>query len=177
MLVANLAALTFSHASTAAAWFFQDRRTVGWDPLSLWQPDGMGRESRRYHSVHHVRLVDRCHDRSLPWRLAQPASSLAHLLRQSPAHCAMARLTKPSKSPSATRRAIWPRSSPPACMEFRAHQDSGEIPGETIEASKRALERTEAIVHAELKRGLGRTGHHRFRPPRSSDCLERWSAF
>src|SRR5216683_1355237 len=27
--------------------------------------------------------------------------------------------------------------------------------GETIEASKRALERTEAIVHAELKRGLG----------------------
>src|SRR5207248_3688841 len=27
-------------------------------------------------------------------------------------------------------------------MEFRAHQESGEIPGETIEASKRALERT-----------------------------------
>src|SRR5580704_269494 len=41
-------------------------------------------------------------------------------------------------------------------MEFKAHQDSpGAIPGETIEASKRALERTEAIVHAELKRGLG----------------------
>src|SRR3989441_12758135 len=40
-------------------------------------------------------------------------------------------------------------------MEFRAHQESGEIPGETIEASKRALERAEAIVHAELKRGLG----------------------
>jgi biopolymer transport protein ExbB len=40
-------------------------------------------------------------------------------------------------------------------MEFRAHQDSADIPGETIEASKRALERTEAIVHAELKRGLG----------------------
>src|SRR5262249_1581287 len=35
------------------------------------------------------------------------------------------------------------------------HQDSSDIPGETIEASKRALERTEAIVHAELKRGLG----------------------
>ena len=40
-------------------------------------------------------------------------------------------------------------------QEFRAHQDSCEIPGEIIEASKRALERTEAIVHAELKRGLG----------------------
>jgi biopolymer transport protein ExbB len=40
-------------------------------------------------------------------------------------------------------------------MEFKAQQDNpGAIPSETIEASKRALERTEAIVHAELKRGL-----------------------
>ncbi len=38
-------------------------------------------------------------------------------------------------------------------QEFRAHQDSTEISGEVIEASKRALERSEAIVHAELKRG------------------------
>ena len=40
-------------------------------------------------------------------------------------------------------------------QEFRAHQDSPDIPGEEIEASKRALERAEAITHAELKRGLG----------------------
>jgi len=40
-------------------------------------------------------------------------------------------------------------------QEFRAHQMSSEIPGEAIEASKRALERAEAIVHAELKRGVG----------------------
>jgi biopolymer transport protein ExbB len=39
-------------------------------------------------------------------------------------------------------------------QEFRAHQMSTEIPGEEIEASKRALERAEAIVHAELKRGI-----------------------
>jgi biopolymer transport protein ExbB/biopolymer transport protein TolQ len=39
-------------------------------------------------------------------------------------------------------------------QEFRAHQDSSEIPGEEIEASKRALDRSEAIVHAELKRGI-----------------------
>ena len=39
-------------------------------------------------------------------------------------------------------------------QEFRAHQDSNEISGETIEASKRALDRSEAIVHAELKRGV-----------------------
>jgi biopolymer transport protein ExbB/biopolymer transport protein TolQ len=39
-------------------------------------------------------------------------------------------------------------------QEFRAHQISSEIPGEEIEASRRALERAEAIVHAELKRGV-----------------------
>src|SRR6195256_1644204 len=39
-------------------------------------------------------------------------------------------------------------------QEFRAHQLSSEIPGEEIEASRRALERAEAIVHAELKSGV-----------------------
>lgn len=39
-------------------------------------------------------------------------------------------------------------------QEFRAHQLSSDIPGEDIEASRRALERAEAIVHAELKRGV-----------------------
>jgi biopolymer transport protein ExbB len=40
-------------------------------------------------------------------------------------------------------------------QEFRAHQMSAEISGTEIDASKRALERAEAIVHAELKRGIG----------------------
>ena len=39
-------------------------------------------------------------------------------------------------------------------QEFHAHRASADIPGEEIEASKRALERAEAIVHAELKRGV-----------------------
>jgi biopolymer transport protein ExbB/biopolymer transport protein TolQ len=39
-------------------------------------------------------------------------------------------------------------------QEFQAHERSTEISGETIEASKRALERASAIVHAELKRGV-----------------------
>jgi len=39
-------------------------------------------------------------------------------------------------------------------QEFRAHQMSTDISGEEIEASRRALERAEAIVHAELKRGI-----------------------
>jgi biopolymer transport protein ExbB/biopolymer transport protein TolQ len=39
-------------------------------------------------------------------------------------------------------------------QEFRAHQLSSDISGEEIEASKRALDRAEAIVHAELNRGI-----------------------
>ena len=39
-------------------------------------------------------------------------------------------------------------------QEFQAHRQSTEISGEEIAASKRALERAEAIVHAELKRGV-----------------------
>jgi len=39
-------------------------------------------------------------------------------------------------------------------QEFRAHQLSTEIPGEIVEASSRALIRAEAIVHAEMERGV-----------------------
>lgn len=39
-------------------------------------------------------------------------------------------------------------------QEFKAHQSSSDIPGEEVEASRRALDRAEAITHAELKRGV-----------------------
>ena len=40
-------------------------------------------------------------------------------------------------------------------QEFRSFGSGGAISGEQIESSKRALERSEAIVHSKLKRGLG----------------------
>ncbi|HVT91274.1 MAG TPA: MotA/TolQ/ExbB proton channel family protein [Bryobacteraceae bacterium] len=39
-------------------------------------------------------------------------------------------------------------------QEFKAHRDSPDISGEEMDASRRALERAQAIVHAELKRGV-----------------------
>lgn len=39
-------------------------------------------------------------------------------------------------------------------QEFYAHKDSGDISGEVIESSTRALERATAITNAELKRGV-----------------------
>ncbi len=40
-------------------------------------------------------------------------------------------------------------------QEFKLHERTPATPEERIEASRRALERTELIVHAELERGLG----------------------
>jgi biopolymer transport protein ExbB/biopolymer transport protein TolQ len=40
-------------------------------------------------------------------------------------------------------------------QEFRNYGSGGSVTEAQIEASKRALERSEAIVHAKLKRGLG----------------------
>jgi biopolymer transport protein ExbB len=56
--------------------------------------------------------------------------------------------------PTGTRRATLAKVVVAGLQEFRAHQMSSEIPGEDIEASRRALERAQAIVHAELKRGV-----------------------
>lgn len=40
-------------------------------------------------------------------------------------------------------------------QEFRSHQGTEAIPGETIEASRRAIQRAQAIGIEEFKRGLG----------------------
>ena len=40
-------------------------------------------------------------------------------------------------------------------LEMQAHAKSQDIPGESIESSKRALERATAIIIEDLKRGLG----------------------
>ena len=40
-------------------------------------------------------------------------------------------------------------------QEFQAHENSDMIPGETIDASNRALQRATAILIQEFKRGLG----------------------
>ena len=152
MFVANLATYR-KPRSTMAAWIFQEARLVGTRSRSggRWADC----EDRGRHSVHHVRLVDWRDDRPLAWRSAPPASSRGLLLPQSPARCVKARSMRPSRSPSATRRATWPRWSPPACRSSGPTATAATFPARQIEASKRALERAEAIVHAELKRGLG----------------------
>ena len=59
-----------------------------------------------------------------------------------------------SRSPTVISKSHLAKVVVAGLQEFRAHQLSSDISGEEIEASRRALERAEAIVHAELKRGI-----------------------
>ncbi len=73
---------------------------------------------------------------------------------RSPARSRTAASTRASRSRTAPRSRTSLKSSPPACRSS-APSVRLAISDEQIESSKRALERSEAIVHSKLKRGLG----------------------
>ena len=154
MFVANLAALTYTHMSTMAAWFFQEQAAVGWDPISLWHQ--MGIPAKAVVIILFVMSgwsIGVMIDRAMAFSAARKQSrafapAVAGALRDG-------KIEEAIKVAERNKKSHLAKVVTSGLMEFRAHQESGEIPGETIEASKRALERTEAIVHAELKRGLG----------------------
>ena len=155
MFVANLAALALTHMSTAAAWFFQEQAAVGWDPISLWHQ--MGIPAKAVVIILFIMSgwsIGVMIDRAMAFSAARKQSrafapAVAGALRDG-------KIEEAIKVAERNKKSHLAKVVTSGLMEFRAHQDSpGAIPGETIEASKRALERTEAIVHAELKRGLG----------------------
>src|SRR6266576_3332845 len=148
------AAHTLTHMPTLAVWILQDQQ-VGFDLLSLWHQMGLlakivvgilfvmsgwsfGVMIDRYMAFNAARKQSRAF-----------APAVAGALRDG-------KIDEAIKVAERNKKSHLAKVVTAGLMEFKAHQDSpGEIPGETIEASKRALERTEAIVHAELKRGLG----------------------
>src|SRR5467141_3235182 len=155
MFVANLAALAHTHMSTMAAWFFQEQAAVGWDPISLWHQ--MGIPAKAVVIILFIMSgwsIGVMIDRAMAYSAARKQSrafapAVAGALRDG-------RIDEAIKDAERNKKSHLAKVVTAGLMEFKAHQDSpGAIPGETIEASKRALERTEAIVHAELKRGLG----------------------
>src|SRR5207253_6444067 len=154
MFVANLAALALTHVSTAAAWVFQEQAAVGWDPISLWHQ--MGIPAKAVVIILFIMSgwsIGVMIDRAMAFSAARKQSrtfapAVAGALRDG-------KIEEAIKVAERNKKSHLAKVVTSGLMEFRAHQESGEIPGETIEASKRSLERTEAIVHAELKRGLG----------------------
>jgi biopolymer transport protein ExbB len=154
-MVVNLATVALCNFHLFAAWLFQDNSSVGWDPISLWKQ--MGLLAKVVVIILFIMSgwsIGVMIDRWMAFNAARNQSrsfapAVAGALREG-------KIDEAIKVAERNKKSHLAKVVTAGLMEFKAHQDSpGEIPGETIEASKRALERTEAIVHAELKRGLG----------------------
>jgi len=134
-------------------YLLQEAGTVGWDPRSLWLQMGLLAKIvvvfLFFMSAYSIGVMI---DRLLAYNAARKQSRLfapavAGALREG-------KLDEAVKIADRYKKSHLAKVVVAGLQEFQAHQNSNEIPGEEIEASKRALERAEAIVHAELKRGV-----------------------
>src|SRR5262252_1024774 len=136
-----------------AFWLLQESGGVGWDPKSLWNQ--MGTLAKFVVVVLFIMSawsIGVMIDRLIAYNAArkqsrQFAPAVAGALREG-------KLDEAIKIADRYKKSHLAKVVVAGLQEFRAHQISTEIPGDEIEASRRALERAEAIVHAELKRGV-----------------------
>ncbi|OFV93627.1 MAG: flagellar motor protein MotA [Acidobacteria bacterium RIFCSPLOWO2_12_FULL_54_10] len=143
----------FAKMNLVAMWLFQEGGAVGWDPLSLWRQ--MGWPARLVVIALFVMSawsIGVMIDRWLAYSAARKQSRtfaplVAGALREGKMDEAI-RISERHKKSHLAKVVVA------GLMEFQAHQASAAMTGEDIEASKRALGRSSAIVHAELKRGL-----------------------
>lgn len=153
MFVAHAANLAFSHVSTAALWMFQEG-SISWDPISMWHQ--MGILAKIVVIILFIMSgwsIGVMIDRWMAFNAARKQSrafapQVAGALKNG-------NIDEAIKVAERNKKSHLAKVVVAGLQEFRAHSESTDIPGETIDASKRALERAEAIVHAELKRGLG----------------------
>jgi biopolymer transport protein ExbB/TolQ len=146
MLGAYLLSLAFWFQDEAAA-------SVGFDPISMWKQ--MGWPARVVVIVLFIMSawsIGVMIDRYIAYQAARKQSRIF-----APAVAGALKDGKIEEAISIAeqnKRSHLAKVVTAGLQEFQAHQVSAEIPGDTIEASKRALERASAIVHAELKRGI-----------------------
>ncbi len=132
----------------------QQTAEVGWDPISLWNQ--MGTAARIVVIILFIMSawsIGVMIDRWLAFSAARKQSrafapAVAGALREG-------KLDEAVKIAERHKKSHLAKVVTAGLQEFQAHEMSSDIAGETIEASRRALERAEAIVQAELKRGLG----------------------
>jgi biopolymer transport protein ExbB/biopolymer transport protein TolQ len=136
-----------------AFFLLQEQGTIGWDPRALWSQMGplakgvvVGLFLMSAWSI--GVMIDRLLAYSAARKQSrQFAPAVAGALREG-------KLDEAIKIADRFKKSHLAKVVVAGLQEFQAHQISTEIPGEEIDASKRALERAEAIVHAELKRGV-----------------------
>jgi biopolymer transport protein ExbB/biopolymer transport protein TolQ len=154
MFLANLATLATTQVHTLGMWLQQEGQTVGWDPISLWNQMGyMAKGVVVILFIMSAWSIGVMIDRWMAFNSARKQSrmfapAVAGALREG-------KIDEAIRVAERHKRSHLAKVVTAGLQEFKAHSDSVDIPGEHIEASKRALERAEAIVHAELKRGLG----------------------
>src|SRR3979490_960417 len=155
MFATHEAGVLLSHVPAAFTWVIQEGGGMATDPLGLWKQ--MGWVARTVVVILFIMSgwsIGVMIDRWMAYNAARKQSrafapAVAGALRDG-------RIDDAIKVAARNKKSHMAKAVPAGLMEFKGHRDSpGAIRGETIEASKRALERTEAIVHAELKRGLG----------------------
>jgi biopolymer transport protein ExbB len=131
----------------------QEAGAPGWDPRSLW--NNMGMLAKCVVIVMFIMsawsigvMIDRLMAYSAARKQSRAfAPAVAGALREG-------KLDEAIKIADRYKKSHLAKVVVAGLQEFQAHQASTEISGEEVEASKRALERSEAIVHAELKRGV-----------------------
>ena len=152
MLLATLVHHALVKTQIVALWLFQEDSTR----LNLWEMiKHMGWPARAIALILLIMSawsVGVMMDRWLAFRLARRQSRefaplVAGSLREG-------RLDEAIRVGERNKRSHLAKVVTAGLQEFRAHERSEEIPGEKIEASRRALERAAAIVHTELERGL-----------------------
>src|SRR5579885_153771 len=155
MFAAQAATHLVTHASTTATWLLQEAGAPQWDIISLWKQ--MGWVARAVVAILFVLSGWSFGVMLYRWMAFSAARKQSRAFAPAVAGALRdGKIDEAIKVAERNKKSHLAKVVTAGLMEFKAHQDSpGEIPGETIEASKRALERTEAIVHAELKRGLG----------------------
>ena len=135
-----------------ALMLLQEHGGVGFDPMSMWnQMTWLGKAVIIALFVMSAWSIGVMIDRFMAFTAAknqsrQFAPAVAGALREG-------KLDEAIKIADRYKKSHLAKVVVAGLQEFRAHNE-GDLPGEEIEASKRALDRSEAIVHAELKRGI-----------------------
>ena len=152
MILAQLSHFA-SHAVSSLA-LFQEEQTVSFSPMGLWNSMGwLARSVAILLFIESIWSLAVMIDRALYFSAARKQSrefapKVAGALKEG-------RLDEAVKVADRNKKSHLAEVVTAGLQEFRNYGSGGAISQDQIEASQRALERSEAIVHAKLKRGLG----------------------
>ncbi len=154
MILAHLSNFAHAPAATLAMFFQEGGAEVGFRPMEMW--GAMGNFARGIVIILFIMSIWSLAvmiDRYLYFSAARKQSrefapKVAGALKEG-------RLDEAIKVADRSKKSHLAEVVTAGLTEFRSFGSGGAITEEQVESSKRALERSESIVHAKLKKGLG----------------------